>query len=189
MAAEQSLPVSPPPRAQERLLLDLVPSLPTGPLLCNTSGRAQFAAEYARCNPNSTATCWLLDLHQLQESRRAIASPTLNLQLTCSTDPPPDECHLVAWAFSRQGDSELTREMLQLGHQRLSFGGQMIASIDNPNDHWLHEQLQKLFDKVTRRAGSDGVIYLATKQGPLRKIKNYAAEFAFRDGERLLDLR
>src|SRR5581483_2603471 len=88
-----------------------------------------------------------------------------------------------------QGDSELTREMLQLGHQRLSFGGQMIASIDNPNDHWLHEQLQKLFDKVTRRAGSDGVIYLATKQGPLRKIKNYAAEFAFRDGERLLDLR
>jgi 16S rRNA (guanine1207-N2)-methyltransferase len=79
--------------------------------------------------------------------------------------------------------------MLQLGHQRLALGGQMIASIDNPRDHWLCDQLQKLFDKVTRRDADDGAVYLATKYAPLRKIKNYAAEYVFRDGERLLYLR
>jgi 16S rRNA (guanine1207-N2)-methyltransferase len=90
--------------------------------------------------------------------------------------------------LSRRGDSELTREMLQLGHERLRVGGRMLASIDHVGDHWLLAQLQKLFEKVRRRQGEGGVIYEATKTGPLKKRKNYAAEFAFRDGERLIQL-
>jgi 16S rRNA (guanine1207-N2)-methyltransferase len=46
-----------------------------------------------------------------------------------------------------------------------------------------------LFDKVTRRPSDEGVIYLATKRAALRKVKNYAAEFDFRDGERLIHMR
>jgi 16S rRNA G1207 methylase RsmC len=186
MAAEHSPPPAPLPRPQERLLLKLIGDLPSGRLLCNTSGRAQFAVEFARQKSDSPATCWFLDLYPMQESLRSATSLPPNLQLLCETDPPLDEYQLVAWTFSRQGDSELTREMLQLGHQRLALGGQMIASSDNPRDHWLHEQLQKLFDKVTRRATEDGAVYLATKHAPLRKTKNYAAVFAFRDGDRLL---
>jgi 16S rRNA (guanine1207-N2)-methyltransferase len=189
MAAESALPLTSAPRPQERLLLELLPELPAGRLLCNTAGRAQFAAQFARQNPQSPVTCWFLDLYQMQESHRAATVLLPNLQFICSADPPLDECDLVAWAFSRQGDGELTREMLQLGHQRLVLGGQMVASIDNPRDHWLREQLQKLFDKVTLRTAEDGATYLAVKNAPLRKIKNYAAEFAFRDGERLLYLR
>jgi 16S rRNA G1207 methylase RsmC len=49
--------------------------------------------------------------------------------------------------------------------------------------------MRKLFAKVTRRASESGVLYLATKKEPLRKVKNYASEFAFRDGERLIQLR
>jgi 16S rRNA (guanine1207-N2)-methyltransferase len=188
MAAEHTPPATLPPRSQERLLLDVISELPSGRLLCNTSGRAQFAKEFAKQRPDSSVTCWILDLYQLQESQRTNSTLPTNLQFTCSADPPLEECNIVAWAFSRQGDSELTREMLQLGHQRLALGGQIIVSIDNPRDHWLHEQFQKLFHKVTRRAADDGAIYLATKQAPLRKVKNYAAEFAFRDGERLLHL-
>src|ERR671926_69478 len=125
MAAEHAPPVAPLPRPQERLLLDLLPDLLAGRLLCNTAGRAQFATEFARRNPASPVTCWFLDLYQLRESSRASSSPPPNLRLSCSADPPPDACQLVAWSFSRQGDSELTREMLQLGHQRLSVGGRM----------------------------------------------------------------
>ena len=36
-----------PVRPQEQLLLDTLGELPAGRLLCNTAGRAQFAAEYA----------------------------------------------------------------------------------------------------------------------------------------------
>lgn len=189
MAAEYAPQLTLTPRPQERLLLDLILDLPGGRLLCNTSGRAQFANEFAKKRPDSSVTCWILDLYQVQESRRATASLPPNLQFSCSADPPLDECNLVVWAFSCHGDSELTREMLQLGYQRLTLGGQMVASIDNPRDNWLHEQLQKRFGKVTRRPAEVGVIYFATKHSPLRKIKKYAAEIAFRDGERLLHLR
>ena len=81
------------------------------------------------------------------------------------------------------------RETLQMGHERLAQGGRLVASIDYARDQWLHEQLRRMFAKVTRRQSDSGVVYLATKTDPLRKLKNYAAEFAFRDGERLIQLR
>ena len=91
-------------RPQERLLLDLLTELPAGRLLCNTAGRAQFAAECARQHSSSPVVCWFLDLYQFQQSRSANQPLPLNLQLRCEADPPAEEFDLVAWAFSRQGD-------------------------------------------------------------------------------------
>jgi 16S rRNA G1207 methylase RsmC len=176
-------------RPQEQLLVELVPELAAGRMLCNTVGRAQFAAAFAAQHSAANATCWFLDLYQLQQSRREIGPLSTNLRLICEADPPAEEFDLVAWAFSKQGDAELVREMLQTGHERLVIGGRMVAAIDNPRDQWLHEQMRKLFAKVKRRASENGVLYLAMKKEPLRKVKNYAAEFAFRDGERLIQLR
>jgi spermidine dehydrogenase len=56
----------------------------------------------------------------------------MSLRLICEADPPAEEFDLVAWAFSKQGDGELVREMLQTGHERLVIGGRMVAAIDNP---------------------------------------------------------
>jgi 16S rRNA (guanine1207-N2)-methyltransferase len=176
-------------RPQERLLLDLLPDLPAGRILCNTAGRAQFASTYARQHSHLPVTCWLLDLYQRQRCELAIHPQPPNLALVCEADPPADEVDLVVWAFSRQGESELVREMMQLGHERLTIGGRLIAAIDNPRDQWLHELFRDMFAKVTRRPSDLGVVYLATKTAPLRKFKNYTAEFAFRDGEKLIRLR
>jgi 16S rRNA G1207 methylase RsmC len=76
--------------------------------------------------------------------------------------------------------------MLQLGHDRLALNGRMVCSIDHPEDQWLHDELKKLFPKVTRRPHEQGVLYLATKTAPLAKHKSYEAEFAFRDVGRLI---
>jgi 16S rRNA (guanine1207-N2)-methyltransferase len=65
----------------------------------------------------------------------------------------------------------------------------MVAANDNPRDQWLHGQKQAIFDKVNRQAHDYACVYLATKTRPLKKIKNFACEFAFRDGERLIHLR
>jgi 16S rRNA G1207 methylase RsmC len=176
-------------RPQERLLLDLIPELPAGRVLCNTAGRAQFAASYARQHSQSPVACWLLDLYQRQQCELAVHPQPVNLALICEADPPAGEVDLVAWAFSRQGESELVREMLQLGHESLAIGGRLVAAIDNPRDQWLHDLFRDMFDKVTRRPSDLGVVYLATKTAPLRKLKNYAADFAFRDGEQLIHLR
>jgi 16S rRNA G1207 methylase RsmC len=176
-------------RPQEQLLVDLLPELPAERVLCNTAGRAQLAAALARSSASASGTCWFLDLFQQQQSDLANQPRQANLHLICAADPPPDEVDLVAWCFSKQGENELVRELLQLGHQRLVIGGQMAVAIDNPTDQWLHEQLRGLFSKVTRRPLKQGVVYLATKTAPLKKIKDYSCEFTFRDGERLIPLR
>jgi 16S rRNA G1207 methylase RsmC len=181
--------MTPSVRPPEQLLILLLPELPASRLLCNTLGRAQFAAAFAQQHGDSQVTCWFLDLYQRQESQRAFGPLPANLRLICEADPPAEEFDLVAWGFHQRGDGELAREMLQAGHQRLVIGGRMIAATDNPRDRWLHQQMDKLFAKVTRRPSESGVVYLATKTEPLRKVKNYAAEFAFRDGERLIHLR
>jgi len=181
--------MTPSVRPQEQLLVELLPELAAGRMLCNTVGRAQFAAAFTAGQSAAHATCWFLDLYQLQQSRREAGPLPANLRLICEADPPAEDFDLVVWVFSRQGDGELVREMLQTGHERLAIGDRMIAAIDNPRDQWLHEQMRKIFFKVTRRASENGVVYLATKTQPLRKIKNYAAEFAFRDGARLIHLR
>ena len=176
-------------RPQEQLLLETIDSLPGGRLLCNTAGRAQFAAAYAQKHPAVGVACWLLDLYQQEQARLTHQPFPQNLQLHCTPDPPEEPFEVVAWAFGRQGDGELVRETLQIGHERLTPGGQMIVAIDYPRDQWIYEQMQRMFAKVSRRQTEQGAVYRATKVTALRKRKNYAAEFAFRDGERLVQLR
>jgi len=172
-------------RPQERLLSEVVGELPARRLLCNTAGRGQFARAYAAAYPEAAATCWFLDVYQRDQSQAADVAPQ-NLTFSCTADPPDDPVDVVAWAFGERGEAELTREMLQLGHERLEMGGRMVASTDKEEDQWLHGELKKLFPKVTRRPFDDGVLYLATKTAPLAKRKQYDCEFAFRDQGRLI---
>ena len=178
-----------PVRPHEQLLIDAMPELEAARVVCTTAGRAQFAETYARERPDSKVACCFFDLYQKNQSEFQVFDhgPVDNLRLLCKPDLPEGEFDLVAFAFRKGGDAELTRDLMQQGHQRLVEGGRMIASTDNDEDQWLHEQLQNLFPKVTRRPLKKvGTLYLTTKTGPLKKVKNYDFEFAFRDQGRLL---
>jgi 16S rRNA G1207 methylase RsmC len=157
-----------PPRAAERLLIDFL---------------------LADARPEGAATCWFLDLYAQQQSGLQIGPLLQNVQLITAADPPPGPFDLAAIPLARQGEVELVRDQLQLMHERLAVGGTFVAATDNADDHWLHDQLKPLFDKVSRFPQADGVVYSAIKQRPLKKAKNFACEFAFRDGERLIHLR
>ena len=133
--------------------------------------------------------CCFLDLFQKRQSEFQVGDhgPVENLKFICEPDLPATEADLVAFVFRKGGDAELTRDLMQQGHLRLVEGGRMLASTDNDEDQWLHEQLQELFPKVTRRPfRKQGTLYLATKTGPLKKQKNYDDEFVFRDRGRLI---
>ncbi|HND54636.1 MAG TPA: methyltransferase, partial [Pirellulaceae bacterium] len=86
------------------------------------------------------------------------------------------------------GDGEWTRDLLQSVHERLVEGGRLWASTDSPRDKWLRTELERLFDRVSAHVQKQGVVYVARKTGPgpRKKLKDYSAEFRFRDGERLL---
>jgi 16S rRNA (guanine1207-N2)-methyltransferase len=62
----------------------------------------------------------------------------------------------------------------------------MYATTENRKDTWIGEQLRKVFRKLERRLMPGGVLYVGTKTDPLKKVKNYASEFAFRDRGRLI---
>lgn len=179
--------LSVPPRPQEALLLELVPSVTGQRVLCNTVGRGQFAL--AAAGEAKRVDCHFLDLYNLQQCRSTAGELPSSLELACTADLPAGPHDFAALAFSKQGDGELVRDLIQQAHQRLEIGGRMAVATDSPADSFLHEELRKLFPKVTRRPGPTGVLYLASKTGPLKKLKNFACEFPFRDGERLIQLR
>ena len=106
--------------------------------------------------------------------------------MICQADFPPDEIDLAMLPFTAAGQAELTREWLQQAHQALALGGRLLAATDNPRDTWLGGQLQRLCDRVSRRADDRAALYLAVKTRPLKKVKDFSCEFAFRDRGRLI---
>lgn len=174
------------PLEGEHLLIELLPDLEASRVLCVSPGRGQFAAAAAERFPGARVLLHYLDVFASQQAEQDLQLQQSTAQVVCSADFPEEEFDLFAMPVSMKGDAELTRDLLQAGHQRLALGGRLIASTRNSEDQWLHEELRKLFPKVTRRPTDQGTIYLATKTAPLKKLKNFECEFAFRDQERLV---
>jgi 16S rRNA (guanine1207-N2)-methyltransferase len=187
---EQDVPHSYSIRPQEQLLIDVIPELSATSVLCNSAGRAQFAEAFAIANPQSNVNCWFLDVFHKTQSEYRIQDSGLSLQnltLVCQPDLSETTADLVAFAFKKGGEAELTRDLLQQGHQRLAIDGRMIVSTDHDDDQWLHTELREMFPKVTRRPQrKKGTLYLATKVEPLKKVRDFDCEFAFRDRGRLI---
>jgi 16S rRNA (guanine1207-N2)-methyltransferase len=177
---------SQPPRPAEQLLIDAVSGVEGTRFLCRSLGRAQLAAAIARQRPEARVGCHFLDIYLAEQARAFHAEGPQNLSIYCQADLPSEEVDVVAFPTTASGEAELTRDLLQQAHQALALDGQMLVSTDNPNDSWLREQMQKLFDRAKRTAGEHGVLYEATKTRRLGKLKDFGCEFAFRDQGRLI---
>lgn len=185
-----------PPRRAERLLADLGSTIlgeeRPQKILTTTLGRAQAAVSMARQFPNAAVVCSLLDLFHADTVRGTLGegpngSPPANLELRCEADFSIDEPELCVIPCSSQGDGELARDQLQAAYLALRCGGLLLTTTDNPHDTWLGEVVAALGGKVRRHAAHDGAGYVVRKaETPPKRIRDYRAEFAFRDGERLL---
>lgn len=171
---------------KEALLLGALDDVIGHRVLCTSMSRGQFATAVANRSPDSEVTCFFLDVFLAKQARDEIAHQPGTVSVICETDFPEGPFDTIALPFRKNGEAELTRELLQQAHERLEIGGRVIASTDNPRDEWLHEQLQLLFGKVTKRPDPRGVVYLATKTEPLKRVREFTANFAFRDGKRLI---
>jgi 16S rRNA (guanine1207-N2)-methyltransferase len=181
--------ISPYPR--EALLIGAVAEMGAGGgelrhVVCTSAGLAQFAAAAARALPQAEVCCTYLDLYRANLAREYWHEPPANLRIECAADLAEEEVDVVGLPFSASGEAELTRELIQAGHSRLAAGGKLYASTDNRDDKWLGEQLGKVFRKFERRRLAEGALYVATKTEPLKQVKNFACEFAFRDRGRLI---
>ncbi len=172
--------------SKESLLIDAIDDVMGRRVLCTSLRRGQFAAAVADRSPDKEVTCFFLDVFLAKQTLDAIGPKRPNVTVLCETDFPEGPFDTVAMPFLKSGEAELTRELLQQAYERLDIGGRLMASTDNPEDTWLHEQLQLLFEKVTKRPQPRGVLYLALKTHALRRERNFTANFAFRDGKRLV---
>lgn len=180
------IPSDLPPRPSEAILLAALDELRGERLLCTSLGRGQLASAAARAWPESRVVCHFLDIYLADKARGHYRDGPANLSIVCQSDLPGDEIDVAAFPFTSQGNAELTRELMQQGHQALAVGGRMLASTNNRRDTWLGGEMRKLSADVSRRELDQGVLYAATKTGPLRKLKNFTGEFVFRDRQRLL---
>jgi len=111
-----------------------------------------------------------------------------NLIIDCQADFPAEAVQLAVIPTSQSAQAELARERLQEAYLRLDDGGTLLASVDNPQDSWLLQQLETLFGKVQRQENGDAILYRGVKSGPLRRVRNFECEFAFRHHDRLFKL-
>jgi 16S rRNA (guanine1207-N2)-methyltransferase len=170
----------------EQLLIDFeVEALPAR-VLCTSLGRGQLAADCARRGPAASVVCHFIDLYPAEEARELYGAGERNLAVECLADPPEGPFELAAVPVSRFGEAELARDLLQAAYERLVDGGRLLAAVDNTRDTWLHEELGKLFAKVTRWRKRRGVVYSAVRKGPLKRRRDFCCEFAFRDQGRLI---
>ena len=147
-------------------------------------GRAQTAEVLSRTAAFEHVEAWYMDLYAAAVAGQAFDEG--GPQVVCSADLPEASYDLVAIPTLKKSEAELTRELLQQAHQRLSVGGVLVTSVENPKDQWLHEQMQTLFNKVTSVRDPKGCVYWGRKTEELKKVKDFTGEFAFRDEEERL---
>lgn len=179
-------PAVPQAHPAEQLLIDEVPGVRESRVLCTTLGRGQLAAALATALPGAQVTCHLFDIYLTGETAAYVGAGEGRPTVVCAADLPAGPFDLVAIPVDPRGEAELARDLVQSAHERLTVGGRLLAAVSNPDDQWLHGEMRKLFDKVTREPRETGVVYRAVKTAPLKKVKNFRCEFAYRDQGRLI---
>jgi len=175
------------PRLAERRALEVAQAYTGTRILCSSLGRGQAAAALATMRSDVSVTLWYLDQYWQKLAVDAIGySPQLTI--LCSADLPPGPFDLAVLPFSYRGEAELTRDLIQDAFDRVTIGGHLVVSTDNPRDRWLHDQLREMFPKVTVVPSDDAVVYVIKKRAEQKRPRSLKCEFAFRDSQRLIHL-
>ncbi|HUG19646.1 MAG TPA: methyltransferase [Planctomycetaceae bacterium] len=170
----------------ERLLIEKLPELTGERFACTSLGRAQLAAHLAEQSPESAVSCLFLDQYQARRAFEARQPLPDNLKIICDTDFPEAEFDAIVVILPAKGERELARDLMQDAFTRLAQGGRLFVGVETPKNLWLHEELKKLFPKVTQIEMDEATILSGVRKGDLKKQRDFSSEFAFRDGERLI---
>lgn len=156
--------------------------------LCTSLGRGQCAVSLVERLPEAQATVHFLDHFAARETREFFGATHPRLSVTCSAEMPDEEYDAAVVPLTKGGESELGRDLIQEAYHRVRVGGQFIAVVDNPRDLWLHHELEKLSKHITRQTERKGNIYIVKKKEPLKRLRDFSCQFAFRDNETLVQV-
>lgn len=167
----------------EKLLWEKLPKLCGQSALVISPGRAQLAEHLLNQGQYQQVAAWYLDLFSAATTASSIDP---SVEVLCSADLPDQIFDLVAMPVLTKSESELTRDLMQQAHARLVNGGYLAMAVNHAGDQWVHQQMQAMFAKVSCNRSQAGCVYWAQKHGELKKVKNFLAEFSFRDDQNLI---
>lgn len=177
---------TPPPLPSEQLLIDAIDHAEFQRCVVISPGRGQSGWHARELCPTGAVSLWYVDSFRAAQAQAAAIQANVSVEVVCSADLPPSPIQLALVPVLQRGEAEMTRDVLQQAHDRLEVGGTMISSVNNARDHWLQKQMQDLFDKVKCYETPAGWVYSAVKRQPLKKLRNFTAEFVFRDDQHLI---
>lgn len=171
----------------EQRLIEVAEHVPGTRIITLTVGRGQLAHRMASERFDAAVDCVVLDAWQAEQVLvNRVSSP--RLQVLCQPDLPEKTYDLALLPLSFDGSTELSRDWMQQMYQQLEIGGTLVAAVNNHKDRWLHDQL-KAFDKTVKpQLFDDAVVYTIVKRTPLKKLKDFHCELAFRDAGNLVKL-
>lgn len=182
-----------PARPAEAHALAVARTLPGERIVCTTVGRGQAAHALAVERPGAAVHAWFLDLAPCTAARAAWAPVPGNLAVACVADMPPGPHDLAVVPLAKDGEAELSRDLLQAAFLQLALGGRLVAAIDNPRDKWLREQLAATGETVRVRPAEGPrpatVAYIVEKTREPARVRDFTCDFVFRDRDRLLHAR
>jgi 16S rRNA G1207 methylase RsmC len=180
-------PDAPPPFKSEQLLIER-PLPDFDRALVISPGRAQLGSHLLGSRTSGQVDVWLFDLYAASVARDGLAQDLADprLQVLCSPDLPDQSYQFIAIPVLARGEAELTRDLMQQAHQRLELGGLLAMAVDNRNDTWLMNQMKEIFPSVSQFRDGQGAVYTARKKAPLKRMRNFSCQFAFRDHDRLI---
>ncbi len=188
------MPSADPPRlrnASDRVILHSVDRILGPSVLLILQNGTRLATELIRSHSDVSWDVFTLEhflltslLDQVQQNEDGL--PNAEVELHCAPDLPTDEWDTIVVPTTAGGAAELTRDLLQDAADRVKQNGRVIVSTDNSKDTWLLKQLKAIFGRVTVEKQSDGTCYIARRRPEPAKRKEFRAEFAFRDQDRLI---
>lgn len=174
-------------RVSEQLLIEALGEIGPVRAICTSQGRGQLAAHLVdRGAVEVQLPFW--DIYLANLASETLGNDT-GIQVLCQPDLPDGPFQLAVLPCSRQGDAEMTRDLMQQFYDRLEPGGEFWVSVDAPRDQWVRQELGKLNPRVRRQVDSRGVVYRLVRDDSRVRLRNFDCEFKFRDGERLIDLK
>jgi 16S rRNA (guanine1207-N2)-methyltransferase len=179
-------------RPNEARLHEVASSLPGKSIVVLSNGRAQSAAMFASERPKATVSAWFLDGYRCDLAAKHHSDAPDNLKFVCDADWALDESDpqvdLVCLAMQKGGEAELNRDILQTAYHNLIEGGALVVAINNPKDKWLIQQMQGFDKSVKVRKFKKSIVYYVIKKKPLKKLKKFSAQLAFRDEGNLIQI-
>jgi 16S rRNA G1207 methylase RsmC len=188
------MPSADPPRlrnAADRVILDSIDRILGPSVLLVLQNGTRLATELIRSTTGFAWDVFTLEhflltslLDQIHQNDNG--PPDAAIELHCAPDLPAGEWDTVIVPTTAGGAAELTRDLLQDAADRVKQNGRVVVSTDNSKDTWLLKQLKSIFGRVTVEKQDDGICYIARRRPEPTKRKEFRAEFAFRDHDRLI---